>query len=330
MKRCKKCNLPEIYHGISFDDKQVCNFCNFYEKKKETLHNRRNLEKQFREIVERARNKAKEQESKYDCIVGLSGGKDSTYIIYQLKHVYGMRVLAFTFDNGFSTSYGKENIENALKKLDVDYIKIAMKESEIRKEYARCYKILHNFCAVCFHYMHYYSHLLASQYKIPLIVNGRTKGQILQTADDEKLIEPFELSHNLKEFEYQMFGRLVEKLDSRGKADYLKDVEVESVSYFAYHEISEEDTMDFLEKAIGWVRPTHGIKHADCWAHGMAEKLSIEKRGYPVRTGELAVLVRMGEMTAEEAEACLEEDRQQYTSVSPELEQRFMNWIDIK
>lgn len=327
MKTCIKCNLPENYHGIKFDGNQVCNFCNFYEQHKEQLTNMPLLEQEFQKKVDEAKCKAKENGASYDCIVGLSGGKDSTYIIYQLKHVYGMRVLAFTFDNGFSTEYGHENIKNALLKLDVDHIRIRMKESDIRKYYTVCVRMMHNFCSVCFHFMHYYSHLLASQYRVPLIVNGRTKGQILQGVDNKKLIEPFEYSYNLKDFEYQMFGRLVDKVDKTGKMDYLPKVEVASLSYFAYHDISEEETMAYLEKKIGWKRPDHGIKHADCWAHAMAEKMSIEKRGYPIRTGEMAVLVREGKVTKEQAAKELQEDREQFTVVEEALVKKFEDRI---
>lgn len=59
----------------------------------------------------------------------------------------------------------------------------------------------------------------------------------------------------------------------------------------------------------------------------MAENFSIKKRGFPIRTGELAVLVRSGEMTKEEAATELETDRARYTEVDPELEKRFYERI---
>lgn len=93
-----------------------------------------------------------------------------------------MRVLAFTFQNAFSTEYGKRNIENALQKMPVDHIAFTMNDEELRKAYTFSVKFMYNFCAICFHYMHYYSYLFAGKNGIPLIVNGRTKGQILQTA----------------------------------------------------------------------------------------------------------------------------------------------------
>lgn len=328
MKICKKCGLDETYTNIRFNEAGVCNYCEFYEANKAELEDKDALEQSFLEKMEAGKKKARENGAKYDCLVGFSGGKDSTYIIYQLKHRYGMRVLAFTFDNGFSTEYGKNNIANALKKLDVDHITFSMKDDILRKQYTACVKLMHNFCSVCFHYMHYYSYMFAGQNKIPLIINGRTKGQILQCADSTKGIEPFESSHCLIDFEYQMFRGLEKRSDKTGRMDYLKDVEAEAVSYFAYHDVSEEETMSFLEENIGWVRPKGVSGHADCFAHAMAEKMSIEKRGFPIRTGELAVAVRRGELTIEEAKEICDKDRENFTEISSELEEQFYQRIN--
>lgn len=330
MNYCKKCGLPENYQGITLDENGICNFCHFYESQKDTLQDYAGLEAFFQARVDAAREKARADGARYDCLVGFSGGKDSTYIIYQMKHRYHMRVLAFTLDNGFSTEYGRKNIENALDKLSVDHIRISTNEETLRQYYSKSVKLLHNFCGVCFHLMHYYSYLLASQYHIPLIVNGRTRGQVLQGASGKRGIEPFQINHSLKEFEYQMFGRLVDKLDGHSCIDLLHGVEAEALSYFMYHKVSEEETMAFLEQSIGWTRPAAGVPHADCWAHAMAEKMSQEKHGYPVRTGEMAVLVREGDITLEEARETLEKDRAHYEHVDPDLRERFFQRIEVR
>ncbi|MCI9532310.1 MAG: hypothetical protein HFH38_11335 [Lachnospiraceae bacterium] len=327
MKQCKICGLWEDYTNIHLNEEGICNYCEFYESHKDALEDKEGLKRQFAQKMEAAKAKAQAAGSDYDCLVGFSGGKDSTYIIYQLKETYGMRVLAFTFDNGFSTDYGRLNIENALSKLNVDHITFSMNDEKLRKQYAACVKIMHNFCSVCFHYMHYYSYLFAGQHKIPLIVNGRTSGQILQCADSTKGIEPFESSFHLKEFEYQMFHGLEERADRAGRMDYLKDIEAEAVSYFAYHDISEEETMRFLEEKIGWTRPQGTSGHADCFAHAMAEHMSIEKRGFPIRTGELAVLVRRGKMTKEEAQDILKQDYENFKEIPQEDQDKFYQRI---
>lgn len=331
MERCIKCGLPENYAGIRFDKTGTCNYCNFYEQHKSVIEDEDFLEEKFVEKIQQAKKKARENNSKYDCLVGFSGGKDSTYIIYQLIHKYHMRVLAFTFDNGFMTDYGKANIKNALEKIDVDHIMFSVNEKKLRQQYSVCFKMMKNFCSVCFHNMHYYSYLLAHQNKIPMIVNGRTMGQILQAADKTDRIEPFAVNDSLIDFEHQMFHGLEQKAQKTWEVDYLTEIKgIEAVSYFAYHKISEEETRRFLEEKINWQRPRGISGHADCFAHAMAEYMCLQKHGYPVRTGELAVLVRSGELTREEAEQELLQDRENFKEISEETRQRFCNRIGIK
>ncbi len=331
MQTCIKCGLPEKYTGIKFDKSGKCNYCNFYEENKSFMEDEDLLEQKFLERIEKAKKKAKENNSKYDCLVGFSGGKDSTYIIYQLKYKYHMRVLAFTFDNGFMTDYGKNNIKNALEKINVDHILFSPNEKKLKKQYAVCYKMLKNFCAVCFHNMHYYSYLFAHQNNIPMIVNGRTVGQILQRADKKDGIEPFEVCDNLLDFENQMFHGLEKSAEKLWNIDYLREIKgIESVSYFAYHKISEEETRSFLEEKINWQRPKGVSGHADCFGHIMAEYVSMKKNGFPLRTGELAVLVRIGEMTLEEAQKELSKDIDNFEEISYETKQQFYGTIGIR
>lgn len=327
MGACVKCGLPETYQKIVLDEYHVCNFCRFYEKHRKELSDYTALGAQFAKEAAEAKKKAEENGARYDCITGLSGGKDGAYITYQLQHKYGMRVLTYTLDNGFSTEFGRRNIEILLQKLDVEHIWINVQDSMLRQFYTASMKLMKNFCSVCFHFCHYYSHLLASQYGVPLVVNGRTRSQILQSADEEQYIEPFAISRNLKSFEYQMFGKLTDKLEGHSCIDFLPDAEVVSLSYFMYHNVGEEEKMKFLEENIGWIRPQNSVPHPDCWAHPMAENCSLKKHGYPVRTGELAEMVREGLLTVEEAVRERESDREAYQTISPEIEARFSNRI---
>ncbi len=327
MQRCKKCGLPKNYKNISFTEDGVCNYCAFYENNKAEVENVALLETKFKRKINEAKEIAENVGSKYDCLVGFSGGKDSTYIIYQLKKVYGMRVLAFTYQNGFMTDYAVKNMRNALEKIGVDHILFSMNSRELQKKYRTSVKLLHNFCGVCFHFVHYYSYLYAAQNKIPLIVNGRTKGQMWQNLLDTKLIEPYNISKTLLEFEYQMFHGLEQKFHKIGKMDYLEEIHIDSLSYFAYHDISEEETMQYLEKEIGWERPKDGASHGDCLAHGMAEYLFIKKTGYPIRLGELAVEVRRGKMSISEMDQIIKKDIEKYSDIGELASKRFYSMI---
>ncbi len=114
---CKRCIMNTTVPDIEFDETGVCNYC----KKQDEMEKRfpqgkeglTNFEKIFDDI--KARGKGKE----YDCIVGVSGGVDSTYTLYQTVKM-GLRPLAVLFDNGWCSEIAVSNIKNAIDKLGVD------------------------------------------------------------------------------------------------------------------------------------------------------------------------------------------------------------------
>lgn len=148
---------------------------------------------------------------------------------------------------------------------------------------------------------------------------------MLQSALDKKYLEPFETAHSLLEFEHQMFHGLEEKLWKQEELDCLGDADIEAVSYFAYHDVSEEEVMRSLEEGIGWTRPK--FAHDDCFAHALAENMRIRKDGFPTRQGELAVEVRRGKLTVAEMDRILERDMMHYSSVPEETKERFERQI---
>jgi len=109
MNRCTKCILPETFPGISFDENGVCKYC----------HNAIEFSVKGEGELERLLNKYRNKGDKYDCIVGLSGGRDSAYILYQIVKKYKMRALALTYDSGFITSEGERNIAKTTEVLGV-------------------------------------------------------------------------------------------------------------------------------------------------------------------------------------------------------------------
>ena len=124
MIRCTKCILPENYPGIRFDDKGVCQYCNEY---KETEYI--GLEPLVKEI-NNFNSKKKDRNKDYDCMIGFSGGRDSTYLLYLLTKKLGLKVLAFSADNSYTTETAKLNMKNAAKKANATLV---IEESPVKK-----------------------------------------------------------------------------------------------------------------------------------------------------------------------------------------------------
>jgi N-acetyl sugar amidotransferase len=115
---CKRCCQSTIVSGIKFDENGVCNFCKLHDKMlKEFPSGKKGeliLKKMFNKMKKAGRNK------KYDCIIGLSGGRDSTYLLYKAVKEWELRPLAVHFDDHFDNPIAIENMKKACKKLNVE------------------------------------------------------------------------------------------------------------------------------------------------------------------------------------------------------------------
>ena len=118
LKYCKKCVMPDTKPDLYFDDKGICSACSFYIERKETDWSARALE--LKQIL----NKYRDKEGKnWDCIVPVSGGKDSTFQVIKLLE-FGMNPLCVTATTCDLSNIGRSNIEN-IKSLGVDYIEMS-------------------------------------------------------------------------------------------------------------------------------------------------------------------------------------------------------------
>jgi N-acetyl sugar amidotransferase len=116
-KICSRCIIDTTVPGVRFDDKGECNFCRLHDK----------LEKDYPLTGEGAARldvlvkkiKASGKGKKYDCVAGVSGGRDSIYTLYLLKKM-GLRPLAVHFNDGFGNPVAGENMKKAARALDID------------------------------------------------------------------------------------------------------------------------------------------------------------------------------------------------------------------
>ena len=91
MRFCKKCLYPEnAKPTIIFDDNGVCSGCNYNNSRKDDDVDWIEREQAFQEILDEAKDMAKERGNAHDCIIPVSGGKDSHYQVWLLKEKYGM------------------------------------------------------------------------------------------------------------------------------------------------------------------------------------------------------------------------------------------------
>lgn len=117
-QRCTKCIADSTIPGILFSPDGKCSLCDFHEK----------LDKIYPEnedslsLLKQKLGKIKKQGvgKKYDCIIGISGGRDSIYLLYVVVKEFGLRPLAVHFNDGFDNPVAGENMLNAVRKLGVE------------------------------------------------------------------------------------------------------------------------------------------------------------------------------------------------------------------
>jgi N-acetyl sugar amidotransferase len=118
MKYCTRCVMPDTKPDLLLDQDGVCNACRSFEKRKEINWDAR--KKEFFEVVDRYRSK---DSSNWDCIIPVSGGKDSTYQVLKVLQL-GMNPLCVTATTCHLSEIGRKNIEN-IKSFGVDYIEFS-------------------------------------------------------------------------------------------------------------------------------------------------------------------------------------------------------------
>lgn len=114
---CTKCVVDSTVPGASFDQSGVCNHCKLYAVLEQDWPIGEEGQRRLAALVEKI--KADGAGKEHDCVVGVSGGTDSSYLLYLAKQ-YGLRPLAVHFDNGWDTEISVNNIKKALSKLGIE------------------------------------------------------------------------------------------------------------------------------------------------------------------------------------------------------------------
>lgn len=115
---CRRCVMDTTVPDIEFDQDGVCNFCKEYEARRAKEWFRGDAANARRDAT-LARIKQAGAGREYDCVIGVSGGVDSTYVAYLTKK-WGLRPLAVHLDNGWNSELAVSNIEQTMKRLNID------------------------------------------------------------------------------------------------------------------------------------------------------------------------------------------------------------------
>ncbi len=116
---CTNCVMDTTDSMITFDENGVCDYCNGY---KQFINSNwePNVDKKDELLAVAKKIKKSSKKSEYDCIIGLSGGLDSSYLAYVVKEIMGLNPLVYVVDTGWNLNVAVENIEKVVKGLKLD------------------------------------------------------------------------------------------------------------------------------------------------------------------------------------------------------------------
>ena len=128
LQYCTRCCIPETQEGVKFDDLGICQACQSSEQK--SISTGWSGKNDYRRLLPMRRNGLTWN---YDCIIPISGGKDSTFQLHVLTKLYGMKPLAVTFSHNWWSETGWYNLQNALETFNVDHMMFTPNRALINK-----------------------------------------------------------------------------------------------------------------------------------------------------------------------------------------------------
>jgi len=173
MRYCARCLYPEnAKPTIIFDDERICSGCRYHESRQILEIDWDERAEMLQEILDEAKSLAKERGNHHDCIIPISGGKDSHYQVWLLKEKYNMNPLLVTYNHTFNSPAGERNLANLVAKSGCDHIRFTAGPESVRK-IARY--MLETVGDITWHYhagIRTVPFQVAVDYNIPLIVWG--------------------------------------------------------------------------------------------------------------------------------------------------------------
>jgi N-acetyl sugar amidotransferase len=297
---CSRCIMDTTDPDIEFDENGVCNHCLKYDiELPKRVFRGKTAEDELKKQIAKVKNKGKKRE--YDCIIGVSGGVDSTYVAYLTKQL-GLRPLAIHFDNGWNSELAVNNIEKVLKKLGIDLYTHVIEWEEFRNLQISFLKAStpdgevptdHAINALLFQ--------MADKFDIKYIISG------MNYATESTGVASWAYGHSdwkyIKNVHRQFLNTPLSNyphfnIFNLFKWTYIK--RIKSVSILNYIKYDKSEAMNILQNELGWVY--YGGKHYESiytrfyQGYILPHKFNIDKRRI-----HLSDLIKSGQMTREQA-----------------------------
>ncbi len=337
MNRCNKCLLPDNLPGSNFDTNNVCGWCRdgypIYQTKGASA-----IANKFAGLDNST--------GSADCLVGLSGGKDSTYALYRLATQYKLKVEAFIYIHDGSTEFSVQNAIESCKQLGVKLHKVSLPNGAHREAFLRYLKAWLEHpdsiaagmtCVACKH-LHILGSQLAAKRKIPYVIWSSTpfeyspflaikhKGDARHLFKRESILRSGMQLVN-ETIRYPQFAHSIISLPITSilgclavfpNSAYLhyRYPSVKPLMFYSYERWEPKTILCTIQSKLAWKIPSR-IKedwHSDCLFNVFKEYMFQKMFGVSYTDAHLSNQIRHGYISREEAMTKLLESKRLYAS----------------
>lgn len=343
MRYCARCLYPEnAKPTIIFDEQGVCSGCRYHESRSKLEIDWDERWEMLEELAEDAKRMAKERNNAHDCIIPVSGGKDSHYQAWLLREKLGLNPLLVTFNHGLNTPAGVANLENMVKKSGFDLVRYSTGPNSVRK-IAR--HMLETVGDVTWHYhagIRTFPFQVAVKYNIPLIVWGEHGfAELTGIVSLEDFVEHTRWATK----EHDMRGHSAEDMVGHNG---ITRAHIEPFIYPSEDDIEKTEVRGvYLSNFVNWDAKAHAEFMMETWgfrgitferdrtfnlygkiedhANDVHDYLKYLKFGYGRATDDASMEIRHGRMTREEGIAMV----QRYDANEPRSLSYYCDFLGI-
>lgn len=321
MKYCSKCLFPETKPDLYFDSDGVCDSCRSAERKhgfSKAIDWIEQAEK-FSEIVAEAK---KNKSGCYDCVVPVSGGKDSTWQVLEAKQKHGMKVLAVTFDQFDQTDVGRHNLD-VLRNIGVDHIHFTLSPIVVKKLVRKGFELVGDPYWINHVGIFTVPYHIAANFGVPLVLYGENPqfeyGGPETSRDafvmDKRWRQEFGGMRGLRERDMVDFEIAMEDLCALEypSDEHLKKASVKGVFYGSFFKWDVGKILPVVEN-LGWKRlpsPPAGswvdYENCDMKFIDIRERIKYLKFGYGRATDQINIELKNGRISREEGLSIVKE-----------------------
>jgi N-acetyl sugar amidotransferase len=338
MRFCTRCLYPENHPlNIIFDEEGVCSGCRVHEEK-DILDWAPRAEK-LKAILSEYRNTSG---NNYDCIIPVSGARDSHFIVHMIKNIYGMNPLLVTYNKHYNTDVGVRNLANLRIQFDCDIMTLTVNPETVKKITRATMHKMGSIYWHCIAGQTVFPVQIAVKFKIPLIIWGAHQGVdqvgMFSHLDEVEMTRKYRKEHDLMGFEAE---DLIDEFDGITKEDivqynYPDDKELERVgvrgiylnNYIRWDTKAQHEQMinSFQYESLSQTRTFDTYNDVDCYNYSdVHDYTKFIKHGYGKATDHASREIRLKRMTREQGIEWVK----QYLNTQPKKLKLFIDWLGI-